>query len=80
MRAELEAVLESYRQDAASEEQLIQEILTVLAVTGATRKRTIQELSQVINRHTIKAAEDRDFRQGAEEIARYDFHQPLRQM
>jgi hypothetical protein len=75
MRAELEAVLEAYRQDAALEEQLIQEILTVLAVTGAARKRTIQEVSQVVNRHTIKAAEDRDFRQSAEEIARYDFHQ-----
>jgi hypothetical protein len=80
MRAELEAVLEAYRQDAALEEQLIQEILTVLAVTGAARKRTIQEISQVVNRHTIKAAEDRDFRQNAEEMARYDFHQPLRQM
>lgn len=80
MRPELEAVLEAYRQDAAMEEQLIQEILTVLAVTGAARKRTIQELSQVISRHTMKAAEDRDFRQGAEEISRFDFHQPLRQM
>jgi hypothetical protein len=80
MRPELEAVLEAYRQDAAVEEQLIQEILTVLAVTGAARKRTIQELSQVINRHTMKAAEDRDYRQGTEELARYDFHQPLRQM
>jgi hypothetical protein len=80
MRAELEAVLEAYRQDAALEEQLIQEILTVLAVTGAARKRTIQEISQVVNRHTMKVAEDRDFRQSAEEIARYDFHQPLRQM
>lgn len=33
MRPELEAVLEAYRQDAAVEEQLIQEILTVLAVS-----------------------------------------------
>jgi hypothetical protein len=80
MRPELEAVLEAYRQDAALEEQLIQEVLTVLAVTGAARKRTVQELSQVIGRHTVKAAEERDYRQGAEELARYDFHQPLRQM
>ena len=80
MRPELEAVLEAYRQDAALEEQLIQEILTVLAVTGAARKRTIQELSQVVNRHTMKAAEERDYRQGAEDVARFDFHQPLRQM
>jgi hypothetical protein len=80
MRSELEAVLEAYRQDAASEEQLIQEILTVLAVTGAARKRTVQELSQVINRHTLKTAEDREFRQGVEEISRYDFQQPMRQM
>jgi hypothetical protein len=80
MRPELEAVLESYRQDAALEEQLIQDILTVLAVTGAARKRTIQELSQVISRHTMKAAEERDYRQSAEELARFDFHQPLRQM
>ena len=80
MRSELEAVLEAYRQDAASEEQLIQEILTVLAVTGAARKRTIHEISQVVNRHTLKSAEDREFRQGAEELSRYDFHQPLRQM
>jgi len=80
MRPELEAVLEAYRQDAAVEEQLIQEILTVLAVTGAARKRTIQELSQVVSRHTIKAAEEREFRQSTDELARYDFHQPLRQM
>jgi hypothetical protein len=80
MRSELEAVLEAYRQDAASEEQLIQEILTVLAVTGAARKRTVQELSQVVNRHTLKTAEDREFRQGVDEISRYDFQQPLRQM
>jgi hypothetical protein len=80
MRPELEAVLEAYRHDAALEDQLIQEILTVLAVTGAARKRTVQEISQVINRHTMKVADERDFRQGAEEIARYDFHQPLRQM
>ncbi|MFA5956420.1 hypothetical protein [Hyphomicrobium sp.] len=80
MRPELEAVLEAYRQDAAIEEQLIQEILTVLAVTGAARKRTIQELSQVVNRHTMKAAEDRDYRQGTDDLARFDFHQPLRQM
>jgi len=73
-------VLEAYRQDAASEEQLVQEILTVLAVTGAARKRTIQEISQVVNRHTLKSAEDREFRQGADELSRYDFHQPLRQM
>lgn len=80
MRPELEAVLETYRQDAALEEQLIQDILTVLAVTGAARKRTIQELSQVVSRHTMKAAEERDYRQSAEELARFDFHQPLRQM
>lgn len=80
MRPELEAVLEAYRQDAALEEQLIQDILTVLAVTGAARKRTVQELSQVVSRHTMKAAEEREYRQGAEELARYDFHQPLRQM
>ncbi len=80
MRPELEAVLEAYRQDATLEEQLIQEILTVLAVTGAARKRTIQELSQVVSRHAMKVAEDRDFRQGADELARFDFHQPLRQM
>jgi hypothetical protein len=35
MRSELEAVLEAYRQDAALEEQLIQDILTVLAVAAA---------------------------------------------
>jgi hypothetical protein len=80
MRPELEAVLEAYRQDSALEEQLIQEVLTVIAVTGAARKRTIQELSQVISRHTMKAAEERDYRQGSEELARFDFHQPLRQM
>jgi hypothetical protein len=80
MRPELEAVLEAYRQDAALEEQLIQEILTVLAVTGAARKRTIQELSQVVSRHAMKAAEERDYRQSSEELARFDFHQPLRQM
>ena len=80
MRSELEAVLEAYRQEAALEEQLVQDILTVLAVTGAARKRTVQEISQVVSRHTVKVAEDRDFRQGADEIARYDFHQPLRQM
>ncbi len=80
MRPELEAVLETYRQDAALEEQLIQEILTVLAVTGAARKRTIQELSQVVSRYAMKAAEDRDYRQGTDELARFDFHQPLRQM
>jgi hypothetical protein len=80
MRPELEAVLEAYRQDAPLEEQLIQDILTVLAVTGAARKRTMQELSQVVSRHTMKAAEERDYRQSAEELARFDFHQPLRQM
>jgi hypothetical protein len=80
MRPELEAVLEAYRQEASLEEQLIQDILTVLAVTGAARKRTVQELSQVISRHTMKAAEERDYRQCSEELARYDFHQPLRQM
>ncbi len=80
MRPELEAVLEAYRQDAALEEQLIQEILMVLAVTGSARKRTIHEISQVISRYTTKVAEDRDFRSTAEEIAHYDFHQPLRQM
>jgi hypothetical protein len=80
MRSELEAVLEAYRQDAALEDQLIQDILTVLAVTGAARKRTVQEISQVVNRHTVKLAEERDFRQSADEIARYDFQQPIRQM
>jgi hypothetical protein len=80
MRPELEAVLDAYRQDAALEEQLIQDILTVLAVTGAARKRTIQEISQVVSRHTMKAAEERDYRQSAEELARFDFHHPLRQM
>ena len=72
-------MLEAYRQDAASEERLVQDIRPVLALTGAARKRTIQEISQVVNRHTLKSAEDRDFRQ-TEEISRHDFRQRLRQM
>lgn len=78
MRPELAAVLEAYRHDITSEEELISDILAVLAVTGTARKRTIQELSQVLARHTMRM-DERDFRRPAEELGRYELQETFKQ-
>ncbi len=48
LRSRIEAVLQEYREEAAHEERLVSEILTVLAMGSVARARMMAELAQVV--------------------------------
>lgn len=86
MRAKIEAVLQAYREETATEEQLIREILMILAVGGVARRRMVAEMVQTVNRYAPAATgngsdvEDEDLhRRGFDDIARFDFNGNFKQ-
>jgi hypothetical protein len=85
MRAKIEAVLQAYREETATEEQLIRELLMILAVGSVARRRMVAEMVQTANRFAPPAAdladtdEDDLSRRGFEDIARFDFNGGFKQ-
>lgn len=80
MRAKIEAVLQAYREETATEEQLIREILMIMAIGGVARRRMVAEMVQTVNRYapatasdSSDAADDELHLRGFEDIARFDF-------
>lgn len=82
LRSQIEAVLQDYRDEAANEERFVSEILTVLAMGSVARARMMAEMAQVVARHTTglrSGSEDREFRKGIEDIARFDYESTYKQ-
>ncbi len=82
LRSRIETVLQEYREEAANEERFVSEILTVLAMGSVARTRMMAEMAQVVARHTSgirSATEDREFRKGIEDLARFDYEGTFKQ-
>ena len=82
LRCRIETVLQEYREEAANEERFVSEILTVLAMGSVARTRMMAEMAQVVARHTSgirSATEDREFRKGIEDLARFDYEGTFKQ-
>lgn len=82
MRAEIEALLKAYHLEAATEEQLVRDLLTMLAAGGAARRRMLDEMALAIARFAQAPRsewDDSEIRRDLEELVRFDFRSTFRQ-
>lgn len=76
LRNRIETLLQDYRDEAASEERFVSEVLTVLAMGSVARARMVAEMAQIVARHSSSlrtASEEREFQNSIQDLVRADY-------
>lgn len=75
LRSRIEGLLKDYRDEAASEERFVSEVLAVLAMGSVARGRMIAEMAQIVAKHTsgFRSPEEDEPRTTIGELVRAEF-------
>lgn len=75
LRNRIEMLLQEYRDEAATEERFVSEVLTILAMGSVARARMVAEVAQIVAQHGANqraAGGKREFQSSIQDLVRAD--------